>query len=178
MSDGTTKKPDVSNLKIFGCKAFVHIPCAKPKSKLDNKSITCIFVGYPNTENGFQLFNPEIRQMFRTHDVSKHKRDANGNIQRYKARLVAKGFSQKYGINYDEVFAPVTKYNSIRTELAIANDLDLEIHQIDLKNAFLNGDLDEEIYLQLPDGFVNKDHPESVCRLQKSLYRLKEAAQC
>ena len=69
MSDGTTKKPDVSNLKIFGCKAFVHIPCAKPKSKLDNKSITCIFVGYPNTENGFQLFNPEIRQMFRTHDM-------------------------------------------------------------------------------------------------------------
>ena len=110
--------------------------------------------------------------------VFKHKRGANGNIQWYKARLVAQGYSQKYGINYNEVFTPVAKYNSLHTVFAIVNELYLDIHQMDVKTAFLNGDPGGEIYMQQPDGFVDKDHPEMVCRLRKSLYGLKQAARC
>ena len=286
------EKPDVSNLRVFGCKALVHIPEQKRK-KLDKKSMECIFVGYPYNSKGYKLYNPETKQMLRSRDVIfledtfesdlsdcnqdkellldekpsvkldplyfeggvninidnenhencmrdinvddvipategrpqrnriapdrlgaitgnwwdyvdyasiavadndeprnvreaftgqnakqwkgatdaefqsllknqtwdlvdlpedkkvigckwvfKLKRDANGEITRYKARLVAQGYSQEAGIDYDEVFAPVTKYDSIRSILAIANQLDLEVHQMDVKTAFLHGDLD------------------------------------
>ena len=98
---------------------------------------------------------------------------SDGNMQRYKARLVPQGYSQESGMNYHEVFAPVAKYNSIHIVLTITNELDLEIDQMD---AFLNGDLEEDIYMQQPDSFIDKDHPKVVCRLQKSLYVLKQAA--
>ena len=81
---------------------------------------------------------------------------ANGAIDRYKARLVAKGYSQKEGIDYNETFAPVAKFASIRAFLALAAIYDLEIHQMDVKTAFLNGDLEEEIYMKQPEGFVVK----------------------
>ena len=110
--------------------------------------------------------------------IFKHKRDANGNINRFKARLVAQGYSQEYGLDYDEVFAPVAKYNSIRTVLAIANELDLEVHQMDVKTAFLNGDLDCEIYMNQPEGFIDPERQEMVCKLRKSIYGLKQAARC
>ena len=110
--------------------------------------------------------------------IFKHKRDANGNINRFKARLVAQGYSQEYGLDYDEVFAPVAKYNSIRTILAIANELDLEVHQMDVKTAFLNGDLDCEIYMNQPEGFIDPERLEMVCKLRKSIYGLKQATRC
>ena len=71
------------------------------------------------------------------------------------------------GIDYDEVYAPVAKYKSIRTLLAIGNQLDLEIHQMDVVAAFLNGDLSEEIYIKQPEGFVSNKHPNKVCKLKK-----------
>ena len=79
--------------------------------------------------------------------VFKLKRDSDGNPVRYKARLVAKGFSQQPGVDFDETFSPVSRYSSVRTVLAISNALDLELHQMDVKAAFLNGNLDEEIYI-------------------------------
>ena len=306
------KKPDVGNLRVFGCNAFVHIPKEKRHGKLDPRSNCCVFVGYPNESKGYKLYNLETKQMLRSRDVIfmedkfcenfcqgdiqnnpaidniqfddlgdtstsgsndqaddtnnipqrpqrernaperlgavtgewnfveeasvavtdvdeprsikqaldgpnskhwststkeeidsllenktwdltelppgknvvgskwvfKHKRDANGNINRFKARLVAQGYSQEYGLDYDEVFAPVAKFNSIRTVLAIANELDLEVHQMDVKTAFLNGDLDCEIYMKQPEGFVDPDQPEMVCKLHKSIYGLKQAARC
>ena len=110
--------------------------------------------------------------------VFKNKRGPDGKIDRYKARLVAQGYSQQHGVDYDEVFAPVAKYSSIRSVLAIANQLNLEIHQMDVKTAFLNGDLEEEIFMKQPDGFIDKDRPNMVCKLQKSLYGLKQSARC
>ena len=110
--------------------------------------------------------------------VFKVKRNADGDLSRYKARLVAQGYSQEAGQEYEEVFAPVARYSSIRSVLAIANQLDLEVHQMDVKTAFLNGDLENEIYMEQPEGYVGKSRPNMVCKLQKSLYGLKQSARC
>ena len=110
--------------------------------------------------------------------VFKIKRKSDGSVDRYKARLVAQGFSQVYGIDYDEVFSPVARFTAIRSLFAIANIYDLEIHQMDVKTAFLNGELDYELFMEQPEGFVDKSKPEHVCRLKKSLYGLKQSARC
>ena len=111
---------------------------------------------------------PKSKNIVGSKWVFKHKRGANGQIQRCKARLVAQGYSQKSSVDYDEVFSPVAKYNSIRTLLAIVNQFDLELHQMDVKTAFLNGDLEEEIFMKQPEGFIDKHHPNLVCKLQKA----------
>ncbi|KAJ3531725.1 hypothetical protein NM688_g7534 [Phlebia brevispora] len=97
-----------------------------------------------------------------------------GKIEKYKARLCAKGYTQVQGLDYNETFAPVVKFDSIRVLLAIAAKYNLEIHQMDVKSAFLNADLEEEIYMECPEGF-NSDI-ETVWRLFKSLYGLKQAS--
>ncbi|KAG4038241.1 hypothetical protein PC123_g26197 [Phytophthora cactorum] len=102
-----------------------------------------------------------------------HNQD--GEIERFKARLVAKGFSQKYGIDYDETFAPVAKLTSIRTLLSLAAKYNLTVHQMDVKTAFLNGSLDKDIYMVQPDGYKDEEHPDYVCQLQRSLYGLKQS---
>eukprot|EP00742_Colponemidia_sp_Colp-10_P002552 GILJ01002727.1.p2 GENE.GILJ01002727.1~~GILJ01002727.1.p2 ORF type:complete len:509 (+),score=47.37 GILJ01002727.1:627-2153(+) len=105
--------------------------------------------------------------------VFKVKENSDGTIDRYKARLVAKGFSQKPGIDFTETFAPVAKYNSIRTILSLAAQMDFEIHQMDVTTAFLNGELMEEIFVQPPEGAPCPTH--SVWKLKKALYGLKQA---
>ena len=92
---------------------------------------------------------------------------------KYKAILVAKGYSQVHGIYCNENFAPVAKMDSIRLALAIATSRKWEVHHMDVKCAFLNGDLTEDIYMQKPQGFST--YPSVVCRLRKSLYGLKQA---
>ena len=100
---------------------------------------------------------------------------ANGDIERFKARLVVKGYLQRYGFDYDEIFSPVVRMEVLRTILALAAALDWEIHQMDVKTAFLNGELDETIHIRQPEGFVVPGKENWVCRLKKSLYGLKQA---
>ena len=103
------------------------------------------------------------------------KTEEHTSQPRYKARLVVKGFSQRKGIDFDEIFSPVVKMCSIRVVLGLAASLDLEVEQMDVKTAFLHGDLDKEIYMEQPEGFQVKGKEDYVCRLQKSLYGLKQA---
>uniref|UniRef100_A0A2N9GSE2 CCHC-type domain-containing protein n=1 Tax=Fagus sylvatica TaxID=28930 RepID=A0A2N9GSE2_FAGSY len=94
--------------------------------------------------------------------------------ERFKARLVAKGYSQRHGIDYDEVFSPVVRHTSIRAVLALVADQDLELEQLDVKTAFLHGNLEEEIFMVQPEGFKQPGTENLVCRLKKSLYGLKD----
>ena len=105
--------------------------------------------------------------------VFKKKTDMDGNVHTYKARLVAKGFKQTHGIDYDETFSPVVMLKSVRILLAIAAYYDYEIWQMDVKTAFLNGNLIEDVYMTQPEGFINPRNSHKVCKLQKSIYGLK-----
>ena len=88
---------------------------------------------------------------------------------------MVKGFQQKKGVDFDEIFAPVVKMTCIRTVLSIAASMNLEVEQLDVKTTFLHGDLEEEIYMQQPEGFVKRGKDHLVCQLKKSLYGLKQA---
>ena len=105
--------------------------------------------------------------------IFKNKLNADGKVDKYKARLVAKGYSQVEGIDFGEIFSPVAKLTSIRFLLSIAAAFDLEVEQMDVKTAFLHGDLEEEIYMKQPEGFIVKGKNELVCKLKKSLYGTK-----
>ncbi|GJW75361.1 retrovirus-related pol polyprotein from transposon TNT 1-94 [Tanacetum coccineum] len=98
-----------------------------------------------------------------------------GSIQTFKARLVIQGFSQRQRVDYFDTYAPVARITSIRVLFALASLYNLSIHQMDVKIAFLNGDLDEEVYMKQPEGFVLPGHENKVCKLKKSLYGLKQA---
>jgi hypothetical protein len=107
--------------------------------------------------------------------VFRIKYNADGSVERYKARLVAKGFAQKPHLDYTETFAPVVKFGSLRTIIAVAAMEDLELDSMDISSAFLNGDLEEEIFMTQPEGFAVPGKEHLVCRLKKSLYGLKQS---
>jgi hypothetical protein len=102
------------------------------------------------------------------------KRDAQGNVERYKARLMAKGYLQREGIDFEEVYAPVSKHTTLRALLAVVAERDLVLQQLDVKTAFLNEELEEEIYMQQAQGY-EEGGAEMVCHLKKTLYGLRQA---
>ena len=120
---------------------------------------------------------PNDRNIVTCKWVFKTKKDENGGLGRYKARLVARGFSQKFGTDYDEIFAPVIKQATFKLLLAIAGKQKLLVKHFDAKTAFLNGELKETIYMKQPQAYeVTKKEQVMVCKLKKGLYGLKQAA--
>ena len=107
--------------------------------------------------------------------VFKIKTGSNGEQVRYKARLVARGFEQTTGVNFQDTFAPVVRWETIRTLLAIAVHLNWPIHQLDVLTIFLNGILKEDVYMLQPPGFLQPGSEHLVCKLHKSLYGLKQS---
>jgi histone deacetylase 1/2 len=118
---------------------------------------------------------PKGRKAIGSRWLYKIKRLADGTVERYKARWVAKGYTQRFGIDYEDTFAPVVRPEDLRLVLALATALDLEIEPVDIVTAFLHSTVTEEIYVEQPQGFVDKERPQHVCRLHKSLYGLKQA---
>lgn len=110
--------------------------------------------------------------------IYKVKRNAAGEVIKFKSRLVAQGYSQQYGDDYDEVFAPVTKQATLRTFLAVASRKNMVLRHLDVKTAYLYGHLSEELYMRQPPGFAEKGKENLVCRLRRSIYGLKQSARC
>lgn len=119
---------------------------------------------------------PKCKKVISSTWVFKIKHSPMDDNVRFKARLCARGFSQRAGIDFHETFAPVVRYDSVRILLALAAEMDLEIGQFDVKTAFLHGDIDEEIYMEVPKGITAKKGV--VCKLNKSLYGLRQASRC
>jgi hypothetical protein len=116
---------------------------------------------------------PNSKDVVLSRWLFKIKHAAYGSIEKYKARFVARGFSQKEGIHYEETFAPVARYTSIRTIIALATKMEWKLHQMNVKTTFLNGVIEEEVYIEQPQGFEVEDRKSHVCKLKKVLYGSK-----
>ena len=121
---------------------------------------------------------PAGRNVVSNRWVFRTKTDESGEACRFKARLVAKGFSQKYGTDYLETFAPVVRHDSIRCLISIAVNRGMLLHQFDVETAFLNGKLDETIFMKQPEGYIVEGKENLVCKLSCSLYGLKQSPRC
>jgi hypothetical protein len=113
---------------------------------------------------------PKNKDVVSSKWLFKIKHAADGSIEKYKARFVARGFSQKEGIEYEETFSPVARYTSIRTIIALVAKMKWKLHHMDVKTTFLNGVIEEEMYIEKPQGFEVEDGKYHVCRLKKALY--------
>ena len=112
---------------------------------------------------------PEGKSVVTSKWIYKIKHAADGSVEKFKARFVACRFSQKEGIDYEETFAPVARYTSIRVIISLASVLGWKLHQMDVKTAFLTGQVEEEVYIEQPEGFVVQRKESLVCKLKKTL---------
>ena len=128
-------------------------------------------------ENGtWELVSrPENKSVLKNKWVFRLKKRQDGSIEKFKARLVARGDQQKKGIDYEEVFAPVARYDTIRAFLATCVEMDMHVHQMDVVTAYVQGDLNEDIYMIQPEMFISEGNENKVCKLNRPLYGLKQA---
>ena len=121
-----------------------------------------------------QVDRPKYRKIIGVKWVFRTKRNADGSINKHKERLVVKGYAQVFGIDYSDTFAPVARLDTIRLVLDVAAQNDWKVFQLDVKSAFLNGLLQEEIFVEQPEGFIEEFHEDKVYLLKKALYGLKQ----
>ncbi|KAL0279419.1 UNVERIFIED_CONTAM: hypothetical protein PYX00_000983 [Menopon gallinae] len=187
------KQPYLGHMKEFGCDVFVKNN-APNKDKFQPRAQKMIFVGYSLQSKGYRVYDPnknkfeDVRDVYfregRKSDNDEfenfyvHKPKPNGTetgSDKYKARLVARGHTQRPGIDYDEIFAPVARYELIRTLLAIAVNEQMYVHQLDVVSAYTQGFLSDEVYMEQPEAFVDKKNKDHVCKLVRPLYGLKQS---
>ncbi|TQE01264.1 hypothetical protein C1H46_013171 [Malus baccata] len=179
----TRSKSGISKKKVFSAKLQSSVQVSEPatfKSAIKipewvaamEDEITAL-----KSQNTWSLVPlPSTKNLVGCKWVYRIKTNPDGSVARYKARLVAKGYSQEEGVDYCETFSPVVKPTTVRLILALAAQFQWSLRQLDVKNAFLHGDLHEEVYMSQPQGFESSVHPSNyVCRLHKSLYGLKQA---
>ena len=118
---------------------------------------------------------PKNKSVVSSKWIYKIKHVVDGSIEKYKERFVARGFSQKEGIDYEETFALVARYTIIRTIMALDSMMKWDLHQMDVKTTFLNSMIEEEVYIEQPQGFEFEDKVTHVCKLKKSMYGLKRS---
>lgn len=124
--------------------------------------------------NTWSLVPPYSSNILKAKWIFKTNRHSNGQIEQRKARLVAKGFSQIHGIDFSKTFSPVIKPSTIRLSLSLAAMQNWVVQHLDVQNAFLHGELTEEVFIHQPPGFINPQFPSHICKLYKSLYGLKQ----
>jgi hypothetical protein len=169
-SDDENTEPEVLNLVAAEEPSSVEEALATPAwKKAMEEEMSCIMDNKTWTLSSL----PARQRAIGLKWVFKIKKDPDGNIVKYKARLVVKGYAQRQGVDFDEVFAPVARMETVRILLALAAHGGWEVHHMDVKSAFLNGDLAEEVYVQQPAGFSSKERPEAVLKLSKALYGLR-----
>ena len=177
-SQGVTTRSSISHV----CNNIAFISHIEPKSIDEAISDESWVLAMQEELNQFErnkvwtlVSRPKHHPTIGTKWVFRNKLDEDGNIIRNKARLVAKGYNQEEGIDYDETFSPVARLEAIRILLAYASYMNFNLFQMDVKSAFLNGFIEEEVYVEQPPGFENHDLPNHVFKLSKALYGLKQA---
>ncbi|GBP29746.1 Retrovirus-related Pol polyprotein from transposon RE1; Endonuclease RE1 [Eumeta japonica] len=152
----------------------MHIP--KEKSlKWDEKARELILVGYAENVKGYKVYDPENNSVtvVQCKWVFKKKYNSVGEV-RYRARLVAKGFTQKAGIDYHETFSPVLRYTTLRLLFSLSVKLNLDIRHLDVTTAFLNGYLNECVYMEKPINYRDSNDMNKVLKLKRAIYGLKQ----
>nr|GEY02290.1 retrovirus-related Pol polyprotein from transposon TNT 1-94 [Tanacetum cinerariifolium]GEY04561.1 retrovirus-related Pol polyprotein from transposon TNT 1-94 [Tanacetum cinerariifolium] len=169
------KKPDLTFFRVFGALCYPTND-SEDLGKLQPTADIGIFVGYAPSRKVWELVpQPDCFVIIALKWIYKVKLDEYGDVLKNKAQLVAKGYRQEEGIDFEESFLPVACIEAIRIFITNAASKNMTIYQMDVKTAFLNGELKEEVYASQPEGFVDPDHPTHVYHLKKALYGLKQA---
>ena len=170
--------------KVTYCEQIAFVSKIEPKNVNDVLSDSNLVIDMQGKLNQFTR-NDEWSLVLISNDMNiigtkwvfRNKMDEDGNIVRNKVRLVAKGYNQEDDINFDETYAPVARLEVVRLLIAYASMCNFKLHQMDVKSAFLNGVLNEEVYVSQPPGFEDHIYPNHVFKLKKALYGLNQAPQ-
>ncbi|GJW00523.1 putative ribonuclease H-like domain-containing protein [Tanacetum coccineum] len=181
-SDQSSSSDSIHTIQALFCYYDAFLTAVEPKTYKDALTQACWIKAMQEELNEFERLDvwelvprPDKVMVITLKWIYKVKLDELGGILKNKARLVARGYRQEEGIDFEESFAPVARLEAIRIFLAFAAHMNMVVYQMDVKTAFLNGNLREEVYVSQPDGFVDKDNPNHVYKLKKALYGLKQA---
>ena len=164
--------------EIYGCNfCYIELESFEEAIKEDTwkKAMEVEIEGIEKNSTWQLVERPKDKEIIGVKWIYKVKYNSDGSVQRHKARLVAKGYLQQAGVDFNETFAPVSRLDTVRVLIALAAHKGWLLYKLDVKSAFLNGDLNEEVYVDQPQSFVIKGEEDKVYKLRKALYGLKQA---